>query len=437
VAGLTAAVVIGVERNDPGPDDTPPLRLADPRADRGGMPLHVREVAARVEKLRGLEFRRPPTVAVMTPEQLAALSDRLQRRLERRTPASQLARIERLQEAVNGFEELAGIVPEAQATEATAQPTERIGGAYDYRHKRVILVEGAIEDRHELQMVLAHELVHALEDQRLSLRLPASIGPTQKAQTRRALIEGTATLVATRYGRRYLGDELPTKQRLTGQSSLFAGGSTPYAIKAASIFNYVEGPLFVRRLGRPADGWTAVNRALRRPPTRTQQILHPGRWRRSVDPRPVRLQVGRLLGAGWRRVGSGPAGEQDALAILGIGARYSAETGAAGWAGGRFALWRPRDQAPDCENCVTEDVGAIGLRWRARSDAHEFARAFFAYMLIGRLAERLGRHVWRLRSGNFAALGVARRSSAVVFAPSRPLASALARSAALTAGGGR
>jgi hypothetical protein len=347
-----------------------------------------------------------------------------------------LERFQRLEQARIGFLTLAGVLPEEPASDATARgPAEQIGAAYDYRRQRIILVPSAIQTRRELQLVLAHELTHALEDQRFPLRLTASVGPTQRAAARRAVIEGTATYVAAVYAGRYLRDRVPVTQRLAGQRSIYAaGGSTPYAVKAVTIFAYIEGALFVRGLHLRAGGWTLVNRALSRPPARTREILHPADWPGGPPAGPVPLNLRPLLGAEWSRVGGGPAGEQDALAVLGAGAPdEGAKLGAEGWAGGRFELWRGDQGA--CDGCEGE-VGVVAFRWRGRLDAREFARAFFAYMLVGRLAARLERRTWRLAEG-FASLRTAARSSAIAFAPTDDLATAVAESAAAQAGSTR
>jgi hypothetical protein len=374
----------------------------------------------------------------MSPAELAGLGQRLNRGLVRRMrkDPGRLASTRRLERVRTGFGRLAGILPDQAASDVTARgPSEQIGAAYDYRGKRIILVQGATQTRRELQLVLAHELTHALEDQHFALHLPASVGPTQSAQARRALIEGTATFVAARYARLYLSDHVPVEQRLAGQRSLYgAGGSTPYAAKAVTIFDYVDGALFVR--GLHLHGWRPVNRALRRPPTRTEQILHPRGWRRDSAPRPVRFALNPLLGGDWRLVGGGPAGEQDALAVLGKGAPDSeAKPGAAGWAGGRLQLWRARGEAGDCEGCPTGDIGVVGFRWHGRLDTWQFSRAFFAYMLVGRLGERIGPRTWHLED-EFASLRNARRASAIAFAPTQHLATTVAQSAVLHAAGG-
>jgi hypothetical protein len=242
--------------------------------------------------------------------------------------------------------------------------------------------------------------------------------------------------VTARYARRYLNDEVPVRDRLAGQRSIYAaGGSTPYAIKAATIFDYVDGALFVRGLHLHANGWSTVNGALRRPPTRSEEILHPRDWRRSPAPEAVRLDLGPRLGGEWRLMGGGPAGEQDALAILGRGApEAEAKPGAAGWAGGRFEVWRARAGESGCEGCAGDEIGVVGFRWREGLDTEEFAKAFYAYMVLGRLAERVGVRTWDVGDG-FASLRSARRASAIAFAPSEELAASAARRASLHAAG--
>jgi hypothetical protein len=441
VVAITVAVTLVATARRDGPSDAVErgLRLRQPGSPAsGGVPLHVAKVASRVERVRGLRFKSPPRVRVMSVARLAALGQRLSQSLTRRMSGhpALIERTRRLERARTGFGDLAGILPE-QASDATAHgPAERIGGAYDYSRKQIILVQGAIQTRRELQLVLAHELTHALEDQQFALRLAASVGSTQRAQARRALIEGTAMFVDALYARRYLGDRVAVKQRLAGQRSIYAaGGSIPYAIKAATIFDYVEGAMFVRALYLRADGWSSVNRALRDPPIRTEEVLHPRAWRRSPAPQPVRLDLHPVLGAEWRLVGRGPAGEQDALAVLGEGApEAEAEPGAAGWAGGRFELWRARGHATDCEGCAAGDVGVVGFRWRGRADTWQFARAYFTYMLVGRLGERVAPRTWRV-SDEYASLRSARRASAIAFAPTQHLATTVAQSAALHAAG--
>ena len=429
-----APFAVVATRDGPGSGGSAPgLRLQQPGSASGrGVPLHLAPMASRVERLRDLRFVHPPRVRVISAAELAAFGRRLAEASSRRARGHplRLRRPRRLERARIGFEQLAGMLPEQPASDATARgPIEATDAAYDYVHDRILLVQRAIETRRELQLVLAHELTHALEDQHFPLRLGTSSGLSERAQSNRALIEGTATFVAARYANRYLNDRVPVEQRLAGQRSVFAaGGSTPYAVKAANIFDYVDGALFVRGLHR--HGWGSVNRALRHPPTRTQQILHPKGWRRSRQRPPVHLDLGQLLGHGWHLVGGGPAGEQDVLAILGQGAfGVGIDEAGAGWVGGRFELWREGDDPAGCEDCAQSEIGAVAFRWRHGLDTWEFGRAFFAYMVAGRLGERIGPRNWELSDG-FASLGSAPRASAIAFAPTEELARSVARTSA-------
>lgn len=374
----------------------------------------------------------------MDRERLADLGLRLSRRARRRAAErpARLRRAQELQRATIAFQKLAGLLPERFSySPETVGGLERIGGAFDYRHRQVVLVRGSIDSRAELEYTLAHELTHALEAQRFHLRLRALTKPGERASVSRALIEGTATLVQYLYSRRYLHDRVPVRQRLSGLASLIAAGPAPYAMNAEATFDYVDGGLFARSLERRAGGWRLVNRALAHHPKQSRDVLHPARWPPSRLTRPVRLGVGPLLGSDWRLVGHGPAGEKDALAILLAGIEEEARSGSAGWNGGRFEVWRPLEHHTSCERpCLSEDVGVIGFRWRERSDSEQFAIAVPAYVIIGLRGERVDDRTWQPLDGGYLSLGTTRHGSALAFAPSAELAGELAQRAAQTAG---
>jgi hypothetical protein len=220
--------------------------------------------------------------------------------------------------------------------------------------------------------------------------------------------------------------------------SVIGAQQTPYAVNAEAIFDYVEGGLFVRHLYRRTNDFRIVNRVLRHPPRRSDQILHPRAWPdRGRTGTKVRLGVAGQLGARWRLVGAGIAGEERALAILLAGAfGTQANSGASGWAGGKFAVWRPRTPEDGCDaGCVDGSVGVIAFRWRHHDDAEQFAVGVPAYMTLGLLAANItpGR-LWKVGSG-YAGLGTAAHASALAFAPRPSLALSLSRRAAMAAEG--
>jgi hypothetical protein len=403
----------------------------------------ARTIATRVERLRGLRFKQRPPIVVMGERRLAAVGRSLalsERRRDRMHPSRTRA-TRRVERASVELDQLAGLLPPEFGFGPDTRTTglDRIGGAFDYPRDRIIIVPTLVQTRLQLSYTLAHELTHALEYQHFDLDLGRLTAPSEAAEVHRAVIEGTATFVQDLYRHRYLKDNVPVARRIDAMRSVIGAEQTPYAINAQAIFDYVEGGLFVHNLYRRADGFKLINRALRNPPRQSDQILHPRTWPGSSKREPaVRLGIASLLRPDWQPVGGGTAGEERALAILLAGAfGTQATAGASGWNGGRFAVWRPRDEDTGCEGgCVEGNVGVIAFRWRHHDDAEQFAVGVPAYMTLGLLAENLspGR-VWKVGDG-YVGLGSAGAASALAFAPNEGLARALSRRAAAVAQGG-
>jgi hypothetical protein len=290
----------------------------------------------------------------------------------------------------------------------------------------------------QLDYTLAHELTHALEDQHFHLHLGTFAQPGERSSVHRAVIEGTATLVQSRYEHRYLGDDVRVAERIDGLRSLLATSSGAYATNAQAIFDYVDGAQFIRSLYRRAGSWSLVDRVLRAPPRQSQEILHPHRWPGDASAEPVRLGIGGALQHDWLRVGGGSAGEEQALVIL-LAAPLgtAAQLGASGWDGGHFAVWKPRSQRDCAADCVADDVGVVAFRWHHLGDAAQFSLAVPGYATLGLLAQPFTKDVWK-RSDGYLALGTASRASALAFGPDPRLARVLAQRAARRAahGGG-
>jgi hypothetical protein len=442
LAGAGAIIVLAAVAGS-GHERTRPalsiLRGPPPQVEANLRPI-ANTVAARVERLRGLRFDHRPRVVVMGEKRLTAVGRSLVRRDRRHAalhPSRQRA-AQRLERAGIELDQLAGLLPPESAFGPDTKTTglDRIGGAFDYPRDRIIIVPALIQTRLQLSYTLAHEMTHALEDQHFDLELGRLTAPSEVAEVRRAVIEGTATFVQDLYRRRYLHDNVPVARRIDTMRSVIGAAQTPYAVNAQVIFDYVEGGLFVNSLYRRADGFRLVNRALRHPPRRSNQILHPRTWPGGGgDDARVRLGVSSLLRAEWRPVGGGTAGEERALAILLAGSfGTQATTGASGWEGGRFTVWRPRDAESGCgDGCVAGNVGVIGFRWRHRDDAEQFSVGVPAYMTLGLLAQNLspGR-LWQV-GDTYIGLGTATGASALAFAPSEELTLALSRRAAAVA----
>jgi len=392
---------------------------------------HVALIAARVERIRGLRFRRR-----LVPRRVSAARARREglADLDRSSPPARLHGQEELLE-------LLGLLPPGTNLRRLegAVYGEQVAGFYDPRRKRLSLVEGAAGSGAAAgaldDITLAHELNHALEDQRFGIRdSPSSTDDAASAYT--ALVEGSATEVMTRYALRYVG----AGQSLSGALGTLAqqthATKLPPYLQASLLFPYEAGQRFVESLYGFGHDWRLVNLALRLdPPRSTEQVLHPEKWLHAEDPAPVRLAVAERLGRGWRRLTAGSLGEWDTSQLLlraGASAPVAREA-AAGWGGARYELWRRSAASPvaACSApCRSRDALAISWRWDTRSDARQFDTALSPLLTRGLRARRSGDRSWILPGGAAAAVSVGARSTTLAFAPSPRLAAVLASRAA-------
>jgi hypothetical protein len=307
-------------------------------------------IARRVEALRHLRFSSIPEPATVTAEQARrdGLAD-----FDREYPPAR----RRADEEVYT---LLGLVEPGIDLRALVGSLfgEGVGGYYDPRDGRLRVVEGAGTSGRVLEeMVLAHELTHALEDQRFGLPT-SSAGTDDRLLARSALHEGTATALMYQYVQAHFSAE-ETLGGLLGSAFQDTGDLPPF-LEAQVVFPYLAGERFVSDLLRRAGGrWTLVDTALRlRAPSSTEQVLHPDAYFRADEPQPVRLRVRSVLGAGWRRARAGTWGELQTRELLGGAARA-----AAGWGGDRYELWGGRG-----------DVLVMRWRWDTPRDSVEFFR---------------------------------------------------------------
>ena len=160
----------------------------------------VPAIAHRVEQLRGLRFKQLPAPQQVTPAQASreGLED-----LDRSYPPARRHADEEVLKLLGLLE------PAVDLRKVTASVFgQGVAGYYDPRSKRLRIVEGAQTANRVLnEITLAHELNHALEDQRFGLGLDDSSGTDDAALARLALVEGTATAVMVEYAKRHFSAE--------------------------------------------------------------------------------------------------------------------------------------------------------------------------------------------------------------------------------------
>jgi hypothetical protein len=309
-----------------------------------GASVPVATIARRVETLRGLRYRRPPKPQSVTPQQ--ATRDGLADLDAGYPPAARHA-----DEAL--YERL-GLLPPHTDLRAVGGSVfgSQVAGYYDPRSKRLKIVTGtATANRVLNEMVIAHELDHALEDQAIGLDEDLASASDDRGYAYKALVEGTATFLMYDYLTRYFRRDVALGGLLGGSFSGTGGtGSLPPFVLAGLLFPYESGNAFVQTLyQRGGSTWTLVNLAERtRIPTSTEQIMHPEKWIEAERALPVGVPS---PGAGWHRLTAGTFGEWQTGQLLALSGRAWANA-AAGWGGDRYALYR------------REGADVVVLRWR-------------------------------------------------------------------------
>ena len=195
---------------------------------------------------------------------------------------------------------------------------------------------------------LAHELVHALQDQYYDLGGRLSYQPegNDRESAVQAMAEGDATSammdVILAEGQRRATD-VPDDLFAAGVEASLAGGpegmKVPRVLRASLVVPYVDGVRFVHALRRRGD-WGAVDDAWRVPPETTEQLLHLDKF----DAREKGEEVPAAAPPepqGWKAVYDDVFGEQGLrIAMEEWTSKRVAAGAAAGWGGDRGTVFR-------------------------------------------------------------------------------------------------
>jgi len=355
------------------------------------------ELQTEVAAVGGIPFRSDVPVEYMTR---ADLGRYLKEVLDSEYPP---ARVEADQRTLVAFDLLS---PEADLRRMRAKILEdNIVGFYDERPGKKRLY--AVSEQRKLtpanQLILSHELRHALQDQYADLHamLPESVGDFDDRRLAfMSVLEGDATLVMERFlVHRLAGgqeeSEVPPFSMPTPSMP-----DVPPVLRDQLLLPYFAGRDFAQSLQKKG-GWDALKQAWGRPPESTEQILHPEKYYAREAPRPVDVSY---APRGGRVINEGVLGEVLIRTLLG---EEASEAAAAGWGGDRYRVW---------------DVsGKTLLVWRSVWDSAEDAREFLAaaQTRFGKARTpqggRLGFRVFASPSRRFA---VAERASGIDFVSS-------------------
>jgi hypothetical protein len=291
----------------------------------------VDSLEAPVERATGLRFKATPRSALRTREQVR---DYLIRKLDQELPGPKMQGLETAYR-------LFGMLPDTLELRKLLLDlyTEQVAGYYDPDSATLFGVAGA--DPTQLRLVLAHELVHALQGQYIPLDSllhdPANNDRLTAAQ---AILEGQATLTSI--------DVLAAGQNVTSnpefwklyreqvreqQSSMPVFAKAPLIVKEALIFPYLAGAEFMhwwQEQKRDSVPYGA------RMPVSTEQILFTERYARGDAP--VVLAFPADSGIVYEDV----LGEAEIRVLMSqlAGASEVKDRGPIGWGGDRYRVYR-------------------------------------------------------------------------------------------------
>jgi hypothetical protein len=328
------------------------------------LPPSLAEVASQVEELRGLNFTRPvgaEAVSKAKMERLIAAS------IGQSFPPDQIRREGR------ALEGMGAIPPGTDLLEALKEYSSGQSiGYYDNQTKDLVFV-GTANPTPFQRFTLAHELTHALDDQHFGLsRIDALNAACEGDQAAAflALAEGDATETQYRWSSATLSQA--EFQQLQNEANSYPPPpeDVPPFLEQELAFPYLDGQKFVAAL-IDRGGQAEVDAAFRRPPTSTEQILHPDKYP-SDAPQAIEVpDIGSRLGSGWTGLDREDVGEEDLRVMLGLRLSTSvAQEAAAGWDGGQYLAWAKGSN---------ETAVMLETVWDSPAEADQFTNAMLEW----------------------------------------------------------
>jgi len=250
---------------------------------------------------------------------------------------------------------------------------EQLAGYYEPADGTMYLA--ADLDDADADATLAHELVHALQDQHWNLAESSKYRPGDgdRSETMSALAEGDATsamfdVMLAKMDK--LAPDLPDdlfSQQLRAGMNTGKVASSPQYMRSSLVAPYQYGTLFVHALRR-RGGWAQVNRAWETAPTTTEQIIHLAKY--DAHEAALALSALPLPSGDWK------VDDDDTEGELGVRLAFeewmpedAAATFATGWGGDKSILvsngaehavaWRIRYDASVTEGFVARAFGAV------------------------------------------------------------------------------
>jgi len=276
--------------------------------------------------------------------------------------------------------------------------SQSVLGYYSPARDEIVIVSDSSTPRLDGEGTLAHELVHALQDQLFDLS-DRPVQTRDELQGRNGIIEGDAAYVEQRYMAN-CGENWSCLSE-AGGSGGGGGGDSHFGLNFLMYFPYSDGPGFVADL-HERGGWDAVDGAYADRPDGATEVIYPESYPESYPEwEPTNVSLADRSSSAWERVrppnrpdyavvGQSAIASSLAYTVLDDYNRasvvsprdvinyksngnvdrddpYNYDVAAArGWTGGRMHVYENGDQS-----------GYVWrTRWTNESEATEFARTW-------------------------------------------------------------
>lgn len=330
----------------------------------------MENILFEIESIRNLRVSKPVPVGVKSTKEL---NKYLSKTIEKEYPDSEI-RKEKLLYQHFGIVEKSMDFKEALLNLYTQQ----IAGLYDDKSKEFFIIErtGQENSDGETDIVVSHELVHAIQDQNFNIdKYVRKNTNNDSISAKMAVIEGEATVVSMQY--------------IFTQSPLFAGNvpdiesmmdnplvklldttsrNIPGFFKEQLYFPYTKGSKFIQSLHKHFDkDWSKMNILYKNPPVSTEQILHPEKYLKNEKPENI-LMSKKILDNEFKLVDSNSLGE---FFMFNLFLEYLSENNSKiaseGWNGDKIQLYA---------NKKDDTFVIMNTSWDTQKDSDEFFKYY-------------------------------------------------------------
>ena len=281
-----------------------------------------------VEQSTGLKFKRRPQSVLRTRDEVRSF---VRAKLAQEMPPERFLQLTRAYT-------LLGLLPDSLDLRAVMEDmlSQQIAGYYDPDSATLYGVEGA--EGPVLRLTVAHELVHALQDQYMPLdSILKDKSSNDRSAAAQAILEGQANYASIVM---LQGADVAQSQafwdefRTTGDQMLSGGGmgNVPAVLREGLLFPYLSGAEFMLWWGKSPFSDTLPYGP--RMPRSTEQIIHPERYERGDQP--IDVQFTDTVPGSYEDV----LGEFDIRLLMQelTGRKASDAALPLGWGGDRFRL---------------------------------------------------------------------------------------------------